>query len=154
MITFPEPSEPQECYLIAIDAALVPIVSGLFAKMCSRRVWATDTDYEEGYNTFVHLRGCMLSCKLDQLLESNNRVYRLLDRAFFGTEYAVVSSEPLVIEPPISPIPESAINWPGQLWQIEDARAKLQQIIDLQTTEGNLDADMLQQLISIAGLLA
>lgn len=153
MLTFPTPVEPARSYVICIPAELVPLVSGLFAKMCERRVWATDEDYEEGYNTFAHLRGCMLACSMKQLLESNDRLYRLVDRAFFGTEYSLVSNEPLVIEPPISAIPESAINWPGQLWQIEDARAKLQQLIDLQTTEGNVDADMLEELIKIAGLL-
>lgn len=154
MYSFPLPSEPQRSYVICIDAALVPLISGLFAKMCERRVWNTDDDYEQGYNTFTHLRGCMLACPMEELLKRQDRLYMLLDRAFYGTEYIIQSNEPLVINPAIPDVPDSIPALPGNLAQLEDARLKLQQLIDLQTTEGGLDADMLQQLISIAGLLA
>jgi hypothetical protein len=153
MLTFPTPIEGEETYLIAINASLVPIVSGLLARMSNRYEWLTDADYEQGYNAFAHLRGCMLSCPLSELLESNNRLYRLLDRAYFGTEYSLITNEPLVIEPPISAIPESEAVWPGTIYQLEDARTKLQAIIDKLETGGELDADMLEQLTIIAGLI-
>lgn len=42
-------------YLVEIDAALVPFVSGALMKFLIREVWATESDYELGYNAFCEL---------------------------------------------------------------------------------------------------
>lgn len=153
MITFPPAVEGEEVYLIAINASLVPVISGIFAKMCNRYVWESDEDHEQGYNAFTYLRGCMLSCPLSKLIESNNQLYRLIDRAYNGTEYSVVTVDPLVIEPAIPVIPENEPVYPGVVWQVGDVRAKLVEVIAKLDEGGELDADVLEQLVIIAGLV-
>lgn len=153
MITFPPAVEGEEVYLIAINASLVPVVSGIFAKMCNRYLWESDQDYELAYNAFTYLRGCMLACPLSKLTDRQDQLYRLLDRVYLGTEYSVTGLDPLVIVPSIPVIPENEALAPGLLWQAEEARIKLQTIIDKLEAGGEFDADMLEQLTIIAGLI-
>lgn len=153
MLTFPPAIEGEEVYLIAINASLVPVISGMFAKVSNRYLWESDADYEQAYNAFAYLRGCMLSCPLSKLIESNHQLYRLLDRAYFGTEYSVISVDPLEIEPAIPVIPENEALIPGVVSQMDDARLKLQSIIDKLEASGQFDEDMLEQLTIIAGLV-
>lgn len=153
MLTFPPAVEGEEVYLIAINASLVPVISGIFAKMCNRYLWESDQDYEQAYNAFTYLRGCMLSCPLSQLTERQDQLYRLLDRVYLGTEYSVTEVDPLVIVPPIPVIPENEALAPGLVWQAEEVRLKLQTIIEKLEEGGQFDADMLEQLTIIAGLV-
>lgn len=90
----------EDCILVAIDAALVPILSGQLRYLEERRAWLSDTDYEKGYNAFIQVRSDMNNRCLQDLIESNNRLYRLMDTALNGTAY---SATPATAPPPALP---------------------------------------------------
>ena len=99
--TFPDPETYGHCiYLVPIDAALVPLVSGALEKFQQRGVWASDSDYEQGYNAFAEVQEAMSGKCLQDLIESNNRLYRLLDTVLNGTVYSTI---PPAQNPPPAP---------------------------------------------------
>lgn len=174
---FPDDFDTSRCYLVAINAALIPLVSGALELFQQRYAWQTDEDYERGYNAFAALRACLMRTCIDDLIESNDRLYRMLDTAIFGRQYAVVSSDPLEVSPAIAPVHQLDIEDPDSvLGRMEDFRQLLQnalngtetpnydradgvrdlleQIRDSLATNGELDDDMLAKLIEIAALLA
>lgn len=174
--TFPSETYGQDGYFVYIDAALVPIVADRLAIMCERRLWDTDASYEQGYNAFAHLRGCMLSCPARELLEAHNRIYRLLDAAMYGRIYEVTDSDPLTIEPAIPDVPNlTAVN-PGLVARLalveklldnmfngtayvefsntRSLRDQLDELIAAIENGGELDDDILAKLVEIGVLLA
>ncbi len=87
----------EDCILVPIDAALVPIVAGALIHFQLRGYWKTEADYEQGYNAFAELQADMSGRCIVDLIESNNRIYRLLSTTLLGTEYTVT--------PAVSPLP-------------------------------------------------
>jgi hypothetical protein len=71
----------------------------------------------------------------------------------FGTVWSVASTEPLVIEPSIPDVPDMSLQLPGNLAQIQDARAKLQTIIDSMASDDEDIAAIIQELAKIGVLL-
>jgi hypothetical protein len=65
--TFPT-TYGQCCYLIPIDAALIPLVSAALDKFQIRHVWASAADYEAGYNAFAELQADMSGRCIEQLI--------------------------------------------------------------------------------------
>jgi len=177
-ITFPADYEERSCYLVAINASLIPYVAGALRFFEKRGTWASDADYESGYNAFAEIQRCMMRCCIDDLIESNDRLYRLLSGALYGTEYSTVSTDPeLVIEPPIGPYHSLDFeNENSILGRMEDMRQLLQNalngtdtplyteipgirellanIITALESTGTLDDDMLAKLSEIAVLVA
>ena len=174
---FPDDYDTSRCYLVAINAALVPLVAGALELFQQRYAWQTDEDYERGYNAFAALRACMMRTCIDDLIESNDRLYRMLDTAIFGRQYSVISTDPLEVSPAIAPTHDlviednaSALGRMETLQQLLDnalngtetpqfdradgVRDLLEQIRDSLATNGELDDDMLAKLIEIAALLA
>jgi hypothetical protein len=141
-------------YFVFVPRNFIHIWAGALIELSERWVWASDEDYELAYRTIALLRGCMLDCPAQQLIEGNKQLYRLLSSAFFGTTWSVVSTEPLVIEPPIPDVPDMLMQLPGNLAQLDDARTKLQTIIDTMSADDEDIAGILQQLIEIGALLA
>ena len=175
--TFPADYADRTCYLVPINASLIPFVAGALKIFEERRSWHDDAEYELAYNAFVELQSCMTRLCIDQLVESNDRLYRLLDTAIYGTAYAVTSSDPLVVEPIIWPTHDLVIADPDSiLGRMEDSRQLLQNALNGTVTDlypdvpgvrellANLitavetgttsDSDMLAELVQIAGLLA
>ena len=99
--TFPEDWRDQPCFVVAIPRPLVPFVGGLLKIMEQRGFWSSSTDYGRGYTAVVELEACLMSTCLSVLLESNDRLYRLVDTGLFGTEYTIESDDPLVVTPAI-----------------------------------------------------
>jgi len=176
-ITFPADYAERSCYLVAINASLIPYVAGALRFFEKRGTWATDADYESGYNAFSELQVCMMRCCIDDLIESNDRLYRMLDTALYGTAYEVITSEPLEVEPIIFATHELTIADPDSvLGRMEDMKQLLQNALNGTTTvnysdtpgirellaniitaleaTGTLDDDMLAQLVQIASLVA
>lgn len=176
--TFPIDYAERSCYLVPINASLIPLVAGALKHFEERRSWHTDAEYEQAYNAFLELEICMTRLCIDDLIESNDRLYRMLGTALYGTEYSVVSTDPvLVVEPAIEATHSLVFEQEDSiLGRMEDMRQLLQnalngtdtplysdipgireQLANLITAVeagGASDADMLAQLIQIAGLLA
>ena len=174
---FPIDYDERSCYLVAINASLIPMVAGALRFYEKRGTWRTDADYESGYNAFAALQACFMKCCIDDLIESNDRLYRMLDTAIYGRLYNVVSSEPLVIEPIIWPTHELAIEHDESiLGRMELQKQLLENALNGTETpnysrpdgvrdlleaiklaleaEGNLDPEILAKLAEIALLVA
>lgn len=176
-VSFPADYAERSCYLVPINASLIPFVAGALRFFEKRATWATESDFEQGYNAFAELQVCMMKLCVDALIESNDRLYRMLDTALYGTSYEVTSAEPLVVEPIIWPTHDLVIANPDSiLGRMEDQRQLLQnalngtatpeydralgvrdlleQLITAVEAGGELDDDMLAKLAEIALLVA
>lgn len=176
-ITFPTDYAERSCYLVPINASLIPYVAGALRFFEKRGTWATPADYEAGYNAFAELQGCMMRLCIDALIESNDRLYRMIDTALYGTAYEVLAAEPLEVEPAIFPTHPLVISDPDSiLGRMEDSRQLLQNALNGTATpiydrpdgvrdlleqlkaaieaSGELDDDMLAKLTEMALLLA
>lgn len=168
------------CYLVPIRAALVPFVAGALRQLESREAWQTETDYEAAYNALAEFEACMTRLCVDDLIESQRQIYRLLDVALFGRGYVadVGPDGETIITPEIPATPNTGAQLPGLI----ERAAKLERLMDNaingtfyqdyesntsmrveivrireileQQGTGALDDDMLGQLQIIAGLLA
>lgn len=175
--TFPADYAERTCYLVAINASLIPLVAGALKHFEERRSWHTDAEYEQAFNAFLELEICMTRACIDDFIESNNRLYRMVDTAIFGTAYTVTSDDPLVVDPLIAPTHDLTIADPSSiLGRMEDQRQLLQNALNGTETPNydrangvrdllesliaavqagdSSDEDMLAQLVQIAGLLA
>lgn len=176
-ISFPTDYAERPCYLVAINASLIPYVAGALRFFEKRGTWLTDADYEAGYNAFAELQVCMMKLCVDRLIESNDRLYRMLDTAIYGKTYEVITTDPLVVDPPIGAVHALAFDDVNSiLGRMEDQRQLLQnalngtetpnydrangvrdlleQLITAVQAGETTDEDMLAQLVQIAGLLA
>lgn len=99
--TFPEDWRDQPCFIVTVPRPLVPYVGGLLKILEKRGFWSEDIDYERGYTATLELERCLMSTCVNDLLERQDALYRLLDTALFGTEYTIESTDPLVVTPPI-----------------------------------------------------
>lgn len=176
--TFPADYAERPCYVVLINASLIPFVAGALKIFEERRSWHSDAEYEQAYNAFAELQSCMTKLCLDQLLESNDRTYRMLATAIYGTTYTVTATSPaLVVSPAITPTHALTIDHEDSiLGRMEDQRQLLQNALNgtetpnydradgvrdlleqLKTAleaESNLDPEMLAKLGEIAVLLA
>lgn len=100
--TFPENYDSADCVLVPINVSLIPFIAGALKIYEYRRTWKTEIDYERGYNAFVKVQIDMTGRCIQELIDSNDRIYRLLDAALNGTQYTVTPAE----EPPPAPPPD------------------------------------------------
>lgn len=175
--SFPEGYKQYDCYLVPIDKAFLPHIVGLLPSLLNRRYWDTDSDYERGYNATGELLEAMALLCVKDLVESNNRLYRLLDATFNGTHYEEYTSSmtgETSIVPAIPPAPayngtpmlaimlqqyqmlHNALR--GAIYANFDDESNvvqlLLQIAAQQEAETTTDSDQLAQLAQIAALLA
>jgi len=101
--TFPEDWRDEPCFLVQIPRSLVPFVGGLLKLPEQRGFWATQADYERGYQATIELEGCLMATCLNDFMEKQDELYRLVNTAMFGVAYTTVSTDPLVVTPPITP---------------------------------------------------
>lgn len=102
--TFPEDWRETPCYVVAIPLPLVPYVGGLLKLLEQSGLWATSEDYERGYTAAVELERCLMATCLNDLIEQQNALYRMLNTALFGETYTLVDTDPLVVSPAIAPL--------------------------------------------------
>lgn len=174
--TFPTDYNERTCYLVPINASLIPFVAGALKPFEERRSWHTDEEWEQAYNAFLELEICMTRLCLDDLIESNDRLYRMLDTAIYGTAYSVVTTDPLLVEPELQPVHDLTIADPlSILGRMDDMSQLLQNALNgtdtpnytdvpgirellanliaaIEAGEAN-DEEMLAELVQIAGLL-
>jgi len=175
--TFPEDWRDQPCFLVAIPRPLVPYVGGLIKIAESRGFWASEADYVRGYTATTELEDCLMSTCLDVLLQQNDALYRLVNTALRGETYTVVSEDPLVVTPAITPVVElgfvdqnSVLGELDRVVQLVDnsingtetplytytpsVKALLQSVIDALTSDTSDLDSILAQLELIATLVA
>lgn len=87
---------------------LIPFFRQFFAEMQRRYPWRTREDWYHGYQAFAELEEQLMSGCLQQLIDSNDRIYRLLDSTLNGTQYS--ESGAGVISPAIPTTPISTTN--------------------------------------------
>lgn len=177
---FPAGYDTAQCFLVPINASMIPIIAGRLHELEQRRSWASDTDYELGYNAIVQIEAAMTSLCVAKLVQSNERIYRLLDNALNGTVYVTGSVEPLTglvtvlpsisDVPPVEPLADSVrLNVTGLYALVDNLtngtvsiyapdvrniRDQLQALIDKAEGTGEFDAEMLAKLSEAVVLLA
>ncbi len=58
----------EDCILLPIDTALIPLVSGAILHFQKRGYWITESDYEAAYNAFAELQADMSGRCIDRLI--------------------------------------------------------------------------------------
>lgn len=65
--TFPA-TYGEDSKLVEIDVALIPYVAGALEYLTQRYAWATDIDYELGYNAFAQLKEELMGKGINRLI--------------------------------------------------------------------------------------
>lgn len=174
-LSFPTDYGTKGCALVPIDMTLLPIIAGLLKPLEEQRSWLTD-DYQLAYRAIAQLEACMTTTCLQDLVESNNRLYRLIDSGLFGRVYDEGETPPDTITPVIPAVPDLSFANPGLLAKTEllsqavqsfvggittdnfsgtpNVLSLLQAVIDALASEDTDIGDLLEQLEIIAALLA
>lgn len=109
-LAFPTDYDPARCVLVPVPLAFVPFVRLWFVQMQRRSTWSSEADYRQGYQVAAQIEAAMMSSCLQALVESNERLYRLLDTTLNGTEYtAELVDDQVVISPAIPTVPSSVL---------------------------------------------
>jgi hypothetical protein len=146
------PEPPDLCELAVFPVAVVPYALAALEHRIPPYVWADDHELR-GTQLIRSLQVAILCGGMTELLESQDRVYRLLATALYGDEYEVTSTDPvLVVEPQIWPTHDIAIVNPDSiLGRMEDMKQLLQNALN-GTATTNYDRvdgirDILEQLL-------
>ena len=103
------PSDTGPCqWIVALDKDLIPMVSGALAFWENRWAWATEYDYEQGYQALQRIRINLMGKCITDLLNQNDRLYALLAESLRGTAYTSATVDPsgrLVYAPPLTDLP-------------------------------------------------
>lgn len=99
------PAEPPDvCELAIFPVAAVPYALAALEQRIPKYVWSQG-GYVRGVQLIRSMQMAMLCGGMDALVESNNRLYRLMDSALYGRAYSVTTADPLVITPAIPDVP-------------------------------------------------
>jgi len=101
--TMPVGWEDEPCFVVVVPKSLATYVGGLMRITEQRGFWATPEDYERGYKASIQFQECLMATCLNDLLEKQDAMYRLINTAIFGVTYATESTDPLVVTPAIAP---------------------------------------------------
>jgi len=153
-LAFPTDYGTRGCALVAIDMSLLPIIAGLIKPLEEERSWVV-ADYQQAYAAIAALEACMTALCVQDLVESNNRLYRLIDSAFYGRVYDAGDNPPLTITPVIPDVPDLDFVNPGLLGKVEHLDQGLQSFvggIDTPNYSGTPNVlTLLQQVIDALG---
>jgi hypothetical protein len=108
-----------DAVLLCVPVPVLPYFRRFFAQQQSPYIWKTRADYDRAYPVFAAIEAQMTASCLSDLVESNNRLYRLLDTSLNGTLYEVsellgLDGNP-IINPPIPTIPPAGTTAPNAL---------------------------------------
>ena len=102
-LEFPEDWREQPCFVVAIPRPLVPYVGGLLKLLEQSGLWLSTDDYKRAYTATVELEGCLMATCLQDLIDQQNALYRMLNTALFGETYTLEDTDPLLVSPAIAP---------------------------------------------------
>lgn len=127
--------------LLCVPIPLIPFFRRFFADMQRNYTWRTREDWYNGYQAFAQMEETLMAGCLRDLVESNDRIYRLLDTALNGTFYSSTpdpeTEQPIII-PPIPTTP------PGEVTSFLALRAqvaRLRQLAENAATGAQFGAD-------------
>lgn len=113
------PPDPPDVYeLAAFPVAVVPYALGALESRIPAFVWA-DGSYLRGNQLIRGLQMALLNGGMQELIEGQNRIYRLIDSAMYGHTYTVETDEPLVIVPEIPAVPDQTLEPAGLLGMVD-----------------------------------
>lgn len=101
--TFPDDWRDQPCAIAFVPVPLVPFVSGLTKILENRGFWASEADYIAGSTATIEFRECIAMACVQDITDRQDALYRLINTAFYGVTYDTVTTDPLVVTPPITP---------------------------------------------------
>ena len=113
-LVFPSDYGTRGCALVPIDIALLPIVAGMIAPLEDEWVWQ-EGDYPQAYRAVADLEAVMTQLCVAELVESNNRLYRLINYSLNGQVYEAGDNPPDSITPSIPDVPNTDISSPGMV---------------------------------------
>jgi hypothetical protein len=173
-LTAPEP--PYICELAAFPIPVVPIALGALELRTVPHIWASPEDAYRGTQLIRSLQVALLTGCMKELIESNRQIYRLLDTTLNGAIYVADELDgEIIVTPPIPAAPadvarsvhsrlerleqllDNAYNGATYAPDFLNATGVRQQLSDLILAiqqQGQLDDDMLAELINIVTLLA
>lgn len=149
------PPPPDTCELAIFPVAVIPYALGALEARTPRHIWAEES-YVRGEQLIRRLQLALLCGGLQELKEQNDRLYRMLDTAIFGTGYTVESTDPLVVTPEIPPQKTMGIRDEASiLGRMENLKQLLENALN-GTETPNYDRpngvrDLLEQLIAKLG---
>jgi hypothetical protein len=171
------PELPDVCELAIFPVGVVPYALAALESRATVYTWSEE-GYLRGNQLIRSLQMAILCGGLKEITDRQDSLYRMLGTAIFGTEYNVVATEPeLIVSPLIEPTHALTIENDDSIFgRMEDQRQLLQNALNGTETPhyadipgirellanliaaveagGASDADMLAELIQIAGLLA
>jgi hypothetical protein len=98
--TFPTDTYGQSVLLMQVDAAILPIIAGKLKSLTEKDIWNDDTSWRKGYNAIAE----MLMMQ-NGIVESVDRLYRLLDSSLNGMAYTASGDTLPVVTPAIPAAP-------------------------------------------------
>ena len=96
----------EDCVMVSLDKAFVPLIVGQIELMLQRKYWSSDDDWYKGHSAASEAIAAMATNCAQQITDSIDRLYRLHDTAFNSQRYTVDANG--VIQPPIPVVPFNA----------------------------------------------
>jgi hypothetical protein len=93
--------------IIPISVRYIPLILHAVERQKDRNDWVSDDDFSQGYTELCEIQWNMLMGGLDELIESNRQIYRLLDSGLNGTAYTASGDNPPVVTPAIPAAPDA-----------------------------------------------
>jgi hypothetical protein len=113
-----------DAVMLCIPVPLVPYFRRFFAQVQSPYIWKTTEDYRRAYPIFAEIEAQMAGTCASEMIESINRLYRLLDTSLNGTQYSAVGDVITPAIPAVPPASTDAVNalraHVGRLWQLAE----------------------------------
>jgi len=110
--------------LLCVPIPLIPHFRQFFGDMQHQSIWQTRDDWFNAYQAFAEIEEMLMAGCMQQLIDEQRRVYRLLDSALNGTQYTDVAG---VITPALTSVPSASANTPNalrahvsRLWQLAE----------------------------------
>jgi hypothetical protein len=108
---------------MCVPVAAIPFLRRFFDEIQQPSRWATREDWYRAYQVFAEMEAELMSGCLTELVEGQNRLYRLLDTALNGTVYSASGDFPPVVTPAIPAAPPADVGAaPGLRRQLLDGQ--------------------------------
>lgn len=132
----------EDCVLVELDRAFLPLIVGQLELMLQRRYWASDEDYYQGHSAAAEAIAAMANNCMQAIVDGQDRLYRLLDTALNGRVYTESAG---VIEPAIPIVPPDPAfenyshlaNMDGLFYQMRTYLASIEETTRLMTVADN-----------------
>lgn len=110
--------------VLCVNVAFIPFFRIFFAEMQERWRWSSREDWWRSYQVFAEMEETIMSGCLGELVEGQNRLYRLLDSALNGTAYTATidpDTNITTVTPPQPVVPPNIVGIaPGLRRQLLD----------------------------------